>query len=105
MFSKLAPPRCAGAPLSSDKRKAYFAAKRNRTGRVFDTDLVWTFHFYQHLVDIGKYELNMVHKFDLARWAQLSHSEQQDSHANHHVVLSVINWPYRDSRWSRERSC
>lgn len=36
-----------GAPLSADARRRHFMADRNRKGRVFTTDHVWTFHIWQ----------------------------------------------------------
>ena len=42
--------------------------KRNLQGRRFDTQHVWTFHLYQHFVDMAKYELDMaMYRFDLTR--------------------------------------
>ena len=41
--------------------------KRNLKGRRYDTQNVWTFHLYQHFVDMAKYELDMVYRFDLTR--------------------------------------
>ena len=40
----------AGAPLASTRRKRRFWAAQNRAGRCFDTDSVWTFHLWQHVV-------------------------------------------------------
>ena len=42
-------------------------AAKHRAGRRFSTEHVWTFQLFQHFVDMGKYELNMVYKFDLTR--------------------------------------
>ena len=42
-------------------------AAKHRAGRRFSTEHVWTFQLYQHFVDMGKYELNMIYKFDLTR--------------------------------------
>ena len=58
---------CADGPMPATKRKKYFWAGKHREGRTFDTEHVWTFQLLQHFVDMGKYELNMVYKFDLTR--------------------------------------
>ena len=57
----------AGKPWSSSKRKSWMSDKRNLQGRRFDTSHVWTFHLYQHFVDMARYELDMVYRFDLTR--------------------------------------
>lgn len=49
------------------KRKKHFWNKRNRAGHMFTREHVWTFQMYQHFVDMGAYELNMVYGFDLGR--------------------------------------
>lgn len=40
---------------------------KHRADRCFDTEHVWTFQLYQHFVDMGAYELNMIYNFDLTR--------------------------------------
>ncbi|KAK9834527.1 hypothetical protein WJX74_003723 [Apatococcus lobatus] len=57
----------SGKPWASSKRKGWMSDKRNLQGRRFDTQHVWTFHLYQHFVDMAKYELDMVYRFDLTR--------------------------------------
>lgn len=56
------PRRDAGSPLPAAKRKALFSRQGARSGRVFPTDLVFTFYFYQHVVDLSKYQLDVVYK-------------------------------------------
>lgn len=52
----------AGLPLPAESRRAFFGRQENRAGRTFATDMVWTFYFYQHLLDLPKYSLNLLHK-------------------------------------------
>ena len=42
-------------------------AAKHRAGRRFGTEHVWTFQLFQHFVNMGKYELDMIYKFDLTR--------------------------------------
>ncbi len=51
-----------GSPLPCDRRRAWYSDPKRRKGRCFEPGLVWTFYFYQHLVDISSYTLNMVYK-------------------------------------------
>lgn len=53
--------------MSPGKRKRYFWDKKHRAGRSFNTEHVWTFQLYQHFVDLGSFELNMLYRFDLSR--------------------------------------
>jgi hypothetical protein len=40
---------------------------RNRAGLSFDTENLYTFHFWQHLLDLSAYELDMgVAQFDIS---------------------------------------
>lgn len=57
-----------GSPLPAAKRKAHFSRAGNRAGRCFPTDLVFTFYFYQHVVDASAYELNVLYRFDLCKY-------------------------------------
>ena len=52
----------AGSPLPFGRRRAFFSSAGNRTGRCFEPGPVWTFYFYQHLVDLSTYTLHMVFK-------------------------------------------
>ncbi|CAL8462122.1 g1653 [Coccomyxa elongata] len=56
-----------GGPMDALKRKKHFWNKKNRAGHVFTREHVWTFQMYQHFVDMGAYELNMIYGFDLGR--------------------------------------
>lgn len=64
------PALCAadGSPLPAAKRKAHFSRAGARAGRCFPTDLVFTFYFYQHVVDLSAYQLDVVYKFDLTKY-------------------------------------
>ncbi len=53
--------------MPATKRKKFMWTAKHRAGRRFSTEHVWTFQLYQHFVDMGKYELNMIYKFDLTR--------------------------------------
>ncbi|BDA45975.1 probable phosphatidylinositol 3,4,5-trisphosphate-dependent Rac exchanger protein at N-terminal half [Coccomyxa sp. Obi] len=57
----------SGGPMDALKRKKHFWNKKNRAGRSFTREHVWTFQMYQHFVDMGAYELNMMYGFDLGR--------------------------------------
>lgn len=48
-----------GSPLPASTRKAFFSRASNRAGRCFPTDLVFTFYYYQHVLDLASYELHM----------------------------------------------
>lgn len=63
-------PACAaGSPLPAAQRKAFFSRASNRAGRCFPTDLVFTLSFYQHFVDVARYDLDVrLWRFDLARY-------------------------------------
>jgi hypothetical protein len=59
----------AGEPVSVDKRKAHFSSAAARRSAYFETDKVYTFWIYQHLVNLGTYELDLsVYRFDLAHY-------------------------------------
>lgn len=54
--------RTSGAPLPAPKRKARFSRAAARAGRTFPTDLVFTFYFYQHVVDAATYHLDVLYR-------------------------------------------
>ncbi|KAK9803895.1 hypothetical protein WJX72_002783 [[Myrmecia] bisecta] len=56
-----------GQPWAAAYRKRFFLDAKQRADRRFDTDKIWTFAIYQHFVDMGTYELDMIHRFDLSR--------------------------------------
>ena len=56
---------CAGQALSEAQRKRYFWSKSNRAKHTFSTEHVYTFSLYQHFVDMSRYELDMLKRFDL----------------------------------------
>lgn len=58
--------RCTGEAWPAAKRKRFFWSKANRAGRQFTTEHVWTWQIYQHVVDMGAYELSMIYTFNLA---------------------------------------
>lgn len=58
-----------GGPVSVAKRKSYYGSAARRRESFFETDIVYTFHIFQHLVDLGSYELDLsLYKFDLATY-------------------------------------
>mmetsp|Transcript_12443 Transcript_12443/g.31899 ORF Transcript_12443/g.31899 Transcript_12443/m.31899 type:complete len:717 (-) Transcript_12443:252-2402(-) len=60
--------RHTGEPLPSPQRKKWFTSAKNRAGLRFDTEHLYTFHFWQHLLDLSAYELDMgVAQFDISR--------------------------------------
>jgi hypothetical protein len=57
----------ATVPVAAARRR-FFSRAENRAGRWFEPGLVYSFYFYQHFVDLGKYQLDVaVRKFDLTR--------------------------------------
>ncbi|KAK9907705.1 hypothetical protein WJX75_008523 [Coccomyxa subellipsoidea] len=56
-----------GGPMDALKRKKRFWDPKRRAGHSFTREHVWTFQMYQHFVDMGSYELNLMYTFDLAR--------------------------------------
>lgn len=46
-----------GKPLSAAKRRGHFSCKSGRQGRLFDTDNVWTFQVYDHVMDYSTFTL------------------------------------------------
>ncbi|CAD7702563.1 unnamed protein product [Ostreobium quekettii] len=57
-----------GEPISGPHRKKMMSDVRNRTGRKFDTEHVYTFHFWQHLLDLSTFELDLnIKQFSLSR--------------------------------------
>lgn len=57
----------AGKPWSAEKRKRHFCSLANLGERTFTTEHVWTFEVCQHLVDMSRYELDVLQRFDLCR--------------------------------------
>ena len=53
--------------MPAGRRRSFFYNQRNRAGRVYDTRNVWTFHLWQHFVDMLEMELDMLGRWDLAR--------------------------------------
>lgn len=49
----------AGAPLSADKRRQWCDIPKNLAGRLLDTEYIWTFHIWQHLIDFSTYKLSV----------------------------------------------
>jgi hypothetical protein len=55
-------------PMPASERKRVFAKAKNRRGRMFTTDHYYVFHFWQHLLDCAKFELELgVGTFDVAK--------------------------------------
>jgi hypothetical protein len=49
----------AGRPLSSKQRRSHFSCVASRKGRCFDTQHVWTFLIYEHVLDYSTFLLNL----------------------------------------------
>lgn len=56
-----------GSPVPVSQRRAFFSSLENRAGRTFSRAYVWTFYVYQHLVDVSRYELDVLYRFNLCR--------------------------------------
>lgn len=48
-----------GKPHSSTDRRRIMSDQRNHSGLVYDTQYIWTFHFWQHLLDLSTFKLDM----------------------------------------------
>lgn len=88
-----------GGPAPAATRKRYFSSKSARQGRVFNTEHVYTFYLYQHLVDISEYDLHMVKRFDLSRHLDgqpmsfmLKHVLQPDTSAAGQYLFNFQIW-------------
>lgn len=46
-----------GKPLSAAKRRRHFSYQSGRHGRQYDTDNVWTFQMYDHVMDYSTFTL------------------------------------------------
>lgn len=56
------------SPLPASKRRRMFLDARNRKGREFAPGLVYTFHFWQHMLDCAAFKLDLgIAAFDLAK--------------------------------------
>lgn len=56
-----------GDPLSGPERKRVMSDHRNHFDLWYDTENVWTFHFWQHLLDLSTYKLDMsIRQFSLS---------------------------------------
>lgn len=49
----------AGRPLTAKQRRSHFSCAASRKGRCFDTQHVWTFLIYEHILDYSTFLLNM----------------------------------------------
>ena len=53
---------------NSKERRRFYSAACNRQGRHFETGFIYTFHFWQHLLDLATWKLSIGYaKFDLHR--------------------------------------
>lgn len=57
-----------GNPISASDRRRYLSKEATLTQHVFDTDLTWTFHIWQHFVDFSTYELHAIKRFALGKY-------------------------------------
>eukprot|EP00775_Hariotina_reticulata_P003271 gene3271-3548_t len=48
-----------GAPMSADKRRKWCDNPKNLEGKMFDTNNIYTFHIWQHLIDFSSYKLSV----------------------------------------------
>lgn len=48
-----------GEPLSGPDRKRLMSDEKNRAKLYYDKENVWTFHFWQHLLDLSTFKLDM----------------------------------------------
>ncbi|GMH32235.1 hypothetical protein BSKO_00069 [Bryopsis sp. KO-2023] len=48
-----------GEPLSGPDRKRLMSDQKNRANLYYDKENVWTFHFWQHLLDLSTFKLDM----------------------------------------------
>jgi len=48
-----------GGPASAEKRRRHFDVPAQLAGRTIGTELVWTIHMYQSLVDFSSYKLGL----------------------------------------------
>eukprot|EP00210_Caulerpa_lentillifera_P003431 g3274.t1 len=49
----------SGDPLPATQRKRLMSQSKNRKNFVFDSDHIWTFHFWQHVLDLERFELDI----------------------------------------------
>eukprot|EP01025_Chloroclados_australasicus_P040177 TRINITY_DN4183_c1_g1_i1.p1 TRINITY_DN4183_c1_g1~~TRINITY_DN4183_c1_g1_i1.p1 ORF type:complete len:361 (+),score=25.14 TRINITY_DN4183_c1_g1_i1:224-1306(+) len=57
-----------GNPVSSNARKHILQSQQIQRKIKFQPGQTWTFHIWQHLVDLSKYELNLLTQWDLTRY-------------------------------------
>jgi hypothetical protein len=62
-----------GTAMRADQRRKRMAEPRARQGLQFTTQHVWTFHFWQHLLDIANFELDLT----LAQFSLAQHLDGQ----------------------------
>lgn len=48
-----------GDPLPGIERKRLMSDQRNYSRLLYDTENIWTFHFWQHLLDLSTFNLDM----------------------------------------------
>jgi len=48
-----------GNPFPAEKRRKWCDVVKNLEGKTFDTEHVWTFHIWQHLIDFSTYRLSV----------------------------------------------
>ena len=57
-----------GSPIPASARRKLMRSKSERQSFIFSPDFVYTFHFWQHLLDCAKYEVDLVNTFDLTKY-------------------------------------
>jgi hypothetical protein len=45
--------------MAAEKRRKWCDVVKNLEGKTFDTEHVWTFHIWQHLIDFSTYRLSV----------------------------------------------
>jgi len=56
------------SPLPASKRRRFFSDPKNRKGREFTPGHMYTFHFWQHMLDCAAFKLDLgIAAFDLAK--------------------------------------
>eukprot|EP00884_Botryococcus_braunii_P000010 jgi/Botrbrau1/10009/Bobra.0012s0097.1 len=56
-----------GSPMNPEKRKRHFSSLAELGDRTFTQEHVWTFEMCQQYIDMSRYELEVLQRFDLTR--------------------------------------
>ena len=96
--------------MASKRRKAHFSRRRNLRKHFFDPNLVYTFDFYQHILDMSAFEIKVgMGKYDLQKilgskpiqfmavaWDPLGGSTDDDDNEDARICSREppASWPY-----------